>query len=58
MAITRKVSYGENLGCVITPGCLLSWRLRRIAASTSEVTAEIVVLVSADSYDVDKMFGE
>lgn len=47
----------DTAGHIITPGCLLSWRLRRIAASASEVTNEIVILVGVQLYDVDKMFG-
>lgn len=47
----------DPVGHVVVPGCLLSWRLRRIAASTLEVTNEIIALVAADSFNVDKMFG-
>jgi len=54
--VTFVINYDE-VGHVITPGALLSWRLRRIAASSLEVTNEVVVFASADSYVVDKMFG-
>jgi len=48
----------DTIGHVITPGCLLSWVLRRVGASASEVTNEIGLFVSSDSYGVNKMFGE
>lgn len=47
----------DSTGHEISAGDLLSWRIRRIAASALEVTNEVIVWVSSDHYTTDKMFG-
>jgi len=48
----------DAVGHEISAGDLLSWRIYRIAASASSVTGEVIVWVSSDTYETDKIFGE
>ena len=54
--VTFTLDYNVDGGDVVVAHDLLSGRLRRVAASGSEATGEIIVLDWHTHYQVNKMF--